>query len=47
MEDQVELALENARRELVSAGTDLGNVVKTFFLLTALEDYGAVRTAET
>jgi enamine deaminase RidA (YjgF/YER057c/UK114 family) len=47
VEDQVELALENARRELVAAGSDLGNVVKTFFLLTALEDYGAVRKTET
>jgi enamine deaminase RidA (YjgF/YER057c/UK114 family) len=47
VEDQVELALENARRELAAAGSDLGNVVKTFFLLVDLADYGAVRKAET
>jgi enamine deaminase RidA (YjgF/YER057c/UK114 family) len=47
VEDQVELALEGARRELETAGSTLNNVVKTFFLLTDLTDYAAVRKTET
>jgi enamine deaminase RidA (YjgF/YER057c/UK114 family) len=47
IEEEVALALANARRELETAGTELGNVVKTFVLLTDLADYGAVRQAET
>jgi 2-iminobutanoate/2-iminopropanoate deaminase len=44
---QVELALETARRSLEAAGSRMDNVVKTLFLLTALEDYGVVRATET
>jgi enamine deaminase RidA (YjgF/YER057c/UK114 family) len=47
VEDQVELALEHARRALEAAGSRMGNVVKTFFLLTRLDDYGSVRRTET
>lgn len=47
VEEQVELALEAARVALESAGSTLANVVKTFFLLTSLEDYGSVRRTET
>jgi enamine deaminase RidA (YjgF/YER057c/UK114 family) len=46
-EDQVELALENARRALEAAGSRMDNVVKTFVLLTRLDDYGSVRKTET
>jgi enamine deaminase RidA (YjgF/YER057c/UK114 family) len=44
---QVELALENARLSLKAVGSRLDDVVKTFFLLTSLDDYGSVRKAET
>jgi enamine deaminase RidA (YjgF/YER057c/UK114 family) len=47
VEDQVELALENARRALEAVGSRMDNVVKTFFLLTRLDDYGSVRKTET
>jgi enamine deaminase RidA (YjgF/YER057c/UK114 family) len=47
VEDQVVLALENTRRALEAAGSRMDNVVKTFFLLTDLDHYGRVRTAET
>jgi len=47
VEDQVELALENAARALEAVGSGLENVVKTFFLLTSLDDYGSVRRTET
>ena len=47
VEDQVDLALENARRALESMGSRMDNVVKTFFLLTRLDDYGSVRKTET
>jgi enamine deaminase RidA (YjgF/YER057c/UK114 family) len=43
---QVELALENARLSLEAVGSRLDDVVKTFFLLTSLDDYGSVRKAE-
>jgi len=43
----VELALDGARRALESADSGMGNVVKTFFLLTDLGDYGRVRKTET
>jgi len=47
VEGQVELALDNARRALEAVGSGLENVVKTFFLLTSLDDYGSVRRTET
>lgn len=47
VEDQVEAALERVRRTLEAAGSGMDNVVKTFFLLTSLDDYGRVRKAET
>jgi enamine deaminase RidA (YjgF/YER057c/UK114 family) len=47
VEDQVELALESSRRALEAVGSRMDNVVKTFFLLTELSDYGSVRKAET
>jgi enamine deaminase RidA (YjgF/YER057c/UK114 family) len=47
VEEEVVLALECASRELEESGSTLGNVVKTFFLLTDLADYGAVRRIET
>ena len=47
VEDQVDLALENARRALEATGSRMDNVVKTFFLLTRLDDYGNVRKTET
>ncbi len=47
VEDQVELALEHARRALEAVGSRMDNVVKTFFLLTRLDDYGSVRKTET
>jgi enamine deaminase RidA (YjgF/YER057c/UK114 family) len=47
VEDQVELALESTRSALEAAGSRLENVVKTFFLLTSLDDYGRVRRTET
>jgi len=47
VEDQVELALANAQLALEAAGSRMENVVKTFFLLTSLDDYGRVRATET
>jgi enamine deaminase RidA (YjgF/YER057c/UK114 family) len=47
VEEQVELALEKARGALEAAGSGMENVVKTFFLLTSLDDYGRVRRTET
>jgi 2-iminobutanoate/2-iminopropanoate deaminase len=47
VEDQVDLALEHVRRALEAVGSRMDNVVKTFFLLTRLDDYGSVRAAET
>ncbi|HEY7733091.1 MAG TPA: RidA family protein [Gaiellaceae bacterium] len=47
VEDQVELALEKARRALEAVGSRMDNVVKSFFLLTELSDYGSVRRSET
>jgi 2-iminobutanoate/2-iminopropanoate deaminase len=47
VEDQVELTLANAQRALEAVGSGMENVVKTFFLLTSLDDYGSVRKAET
>lgn len=47
IEEQVELALDSTRGALEAAGSGMENVVKTFFLLTSLDDYGAVRKTET
>ena len=47
VEDQVDSALETTRRALEAAGSRMDNVVKTFFLLTSLGDYGSVRKTET
>ena len=47
VEDQVELALASARQALEAIGSRMDNVVKTFFLLTTLDDYGSVRKTET
>jgi 2-iminobutanoate/2-iminopropanoate deaminase len=47
LEDQVTLALENTRSALEAAGSRMGGVVKTFFLLTDLDHYGRVRKTET
>ena len=47
VEDQVDLALENARLALEAMGSRMDNIVKTFFLLTRLDDYGSVRKTET
>jgi enamine deaminase RidA (YjgF/YER057c/UK114 family) len=47
VEDQVVLALENTRSALEAAGSRMGSIVKTFFLLTDLDHYGRVRKTET
>jgi 2-iminobutanoate/2-iminopropanoate deaminase len=47
VEEQVELALDKARRALEAVGSGMENIVKTFFLLTSLDDYGSVRRTET
>tara|TARA_B100000315_G_scaffold254406_1_gene295414 strand:+ start:3148 stop:4410 length:1263 start_codon:yes stop_codon:yes gene_type:complete len=45
--DQVSVALEKARTALETAGSSMSNIVKTFFLVRSLDDYQAVRKAET
>ncbi len=45
--DQVGVALEKARKALEAAGSSMANIVKTFFLVRSLDDYQAVRKAET
>ena len=47
VEDQVRLALENTMRAMEAAGSSMNNVIKTFFLITSLDDYQAVRKTET
>lgn len=47
VEDQVWLALENTRLAMETAGSSMNNVIKTFFLITSLDDYQAVRKTET
>jgi enamine deaminase RidA (YjgF/YER057c/UK114 family) len=47
VEDQVEVALQRAGSALEAVGSRLDHVVKTFFLLTRLDDYGSVRRTET
>ncbi len=45
--DQINLALDNVRAALETAGSSMENIVKTFFLLTSLDSYGEVRKTET
>jgi 2-iminobutanoate/2-iminopropanoate deaminase len=47
VEDQVVSALDAARYAMEAAGGSMRNIVKTFFLITSLDDYGRVRKAET
>lgn len=47
IEEQVVQALENARKGMENAGSAMENIVKTFFLVRDLTDYGAVRRTET
>ena len=47
VEDQVVAALDGARLAMQAAGGSMANIVKTFFLITALEDYARVRKTET
>jgi enamine deaminase RidA (YjgF/YER057c/UK114 family) len=47
VEDQVVGALDAARHAMEAAGGSMRNIVKTFFLITSLDDYGRVRKTET
>ncbi len=47
VEDQVRLALENTKQAMETAGSSMENIVKTFFLITSLDDYQQVRKTET
>ncbi|HET8697607.1 MAG TPA: RidA family protein [Gammaproteobacteria bacterium] len=47
VEEQVTAALDQARLAMEQAGASMGNIVKTFFLVTSLDDYGRVRKTET
>lgn len=47
VEDQVRVALENARLAMETAGSFMENIVKTFFLIRSLDDYPQVRKTET
>jgi 2-iminobutanoate/2-iminopropanoate deaminase len=47
VEDQVTAALDKARLAMQKAGASMGNIVKTFFLITRLDDYARVRKTET
>jgi len=47
VEDQVNLALDNARLAMEATGSSMENVVKTFFLIRSLDDYPRVRKTET
>ena len=47
VEDQVVAALDKARLALETAGGSMANIVKTFFLITNLDDYARVRKTET
>ncbi len=47
VEDQVALALENARAAMEEAGSSMDNIVKTFFTVRRLDDYPAIRKTET
>jgi enamine deaminase RidA (YjgF/YER057c/UK114 family) len=47
VEEQVIAALDKARLAMQAAGGSLANIVKTFFLITSLDDYARVRKTET
>lgn len=47
VEDQVRLAMDKARSAMETAGGSMENIVKTFFLVTSLDDYQRVRKTET
>jgi 2-iminobutanoate/2-iminopropanoate deaminase len=47
VEDQVVAALDKARLAMQAAGGSMANIVKTFFLITRLDDYARVRKTET
>ena len=47
VEDQVVEALDKARLAIEGAGGSMANIVKTFFQITSLDDYGRVRKTET
>jgi len=47
IEDQVVAALDKARLAMQAAGGSMANIVKTFFLITRLDDYARVRKTET
>ena len=47
VEDQVRVALENARLAMETAGSSMENIVKTFFLVRSLDDYPQIRKTET
>ncbi len=44
---QVNQALDNVRAALETAGSSMENIVKTFFLIKSLDNYGEVRKTET
>ncbi|MEE2760871.1 MAG: Rid family hydrolase [Pseudomonadota bacterium] len=44
---QVNQALDLARSALETAGSSMNNIIKTYFLITSLDDYGEVRKTET
>jgi enamine deaminase RidA (YjgF/YER057c/UK114 family) len=44
---QVNIAFDLARAALETAGASMGNIIKTYFLITSLDDYGEIRKAET
>ncbi|MEO8465505.1 MAG: RidA family protein [Gammaproteobacteria bacterium] len=46
-EYQVVAALDKARLAMETAGGSMANIVKTFFLITSLDDYARVRKTET
>jgi 2-iminobutanoate/2-iminopropanoate deaminase len=47
VEEQVWLSLANTKAAMETAGSSMNNVIKTFFLITSLDDYQAVRKTET
>ena len=44
---QVNTALDKSRAALEEAGSSMENIIKTFFLIRSLDDYGEVRKTET
>src|SRR5947207_543444 len=47
VDEQVVAALDKARLAMEAAGGSMANIVKTFFLITRLDDYARVRKTET